>query len=158
MPYSWSGSLQEQGITPCLENVNVPCRCLVLEAHNNSCRTEDRLFRLLFCIVLSTGFHSASIQRLTNPNVCTKIESLSRITDRSCFQCCHLKIWRHLKCAQRQNWVEDAPSPASFLQYASQAMGSSLGQAEAFHISCASHSWSIIRASHFQLNHIHSLP
>lgn len=69
-------ALQEQGITPCLENVNVPCQCLVLEAHNNSCGVEDRLFRLLFCIVLSTGFHSASIQRLTNPNVCTKTVSL----------------------------------------------------------------------------------
>lgn len=97
-------ALQEQGITPCLEKVNVPCSCLVLEeAHNNSCGMEDRLFRLFFCIVLSTGFHSVSIQRLTNPNVCTKTESLSRITDQLCFQCCHLKICRHLKCAQKQN-------------------------------------------------------
>lgn len=85
-------ALQEQGITPCLENVNVPCRYLVLEAHDNISGMEDRLFRLLFCIILSTGFHSASIQRLINPNVCTKTESLSRITDQLCFQCCHLKV------------------------------------------------------------------
>lgn len=82
---------QEQGMTPCLETVNAPCRCLVLEAHNNGCGMGERLFKLLFCIILFTVFHSATIQRLTNSYVCTKNGSLSRIIYQWCFQCCHLK-------------------------------------------------------------------
>lgn len=51
-------ALQEQGITPCLENVSAPSRCLVLEAHNHKLWNRRQIIQvaLLYCLVHRVSF------------------------------------------------------------------------------------------------------
>lgn len=73
-------ALEEQGIGPCLENASVPGMCQALEEHNNICGMEDRIVRMLSCVVSSTA--RVLFSRCPQPDQSkffVKMESLSRI-------------------------------------------------------------------------------